>query len=206
MYHFGTLLSHWQGKVDYSTLSKCGVEFLNIKSSEGNKFRDMTYDIHVQGGRSESMGIIAFHYWKPVGALANFNKFMEVTENNPPDLYEIDWEFDGKSILSTLSELMDLAGMLIMRTKKLPLLYTNPDFGNRYHKYIMSSLTKLPLHVASYNRGYPLQVKPWAGWDIWQTTKNGKLLGINGSACIEVMHTNFQNLVDKVSGKEYHND
>lgn len=206
MYHFGVLLSHYQPIVNYTAVKDSGIEFVNVKSSEGDHFTDPLYNKHVTEARKLGLGVIAFHYWRPKGSIGNLGRFLASTTDNPPDIYEIDWEVDGRGILATISELLGLASGIIDQTKTLPLIYTNPDFGNRYFKYIPTAMTRLPLHVASYNRGYPLQVKPWAGWDVWQTTKNSRIGGIPGSACIEVTHTNFWNLVDKVGGKEYPND
>ena len=197
MYHFGVLLSHHQGTVLYPILRMGGVEFLNIKASEGKGYIDPTYNTHVSGGRAEGMGIIAFHYWRPVGVKANFDTFMTAIKDNTPDILEIDWEEDGTSILSTVSELTEFSELVRMRTRQLPLLYTNPDFGNRYYSAISYKLFRLPLHVAHYDRGFPAQVKPWLGWDVWQSTQRGRLAGMKGNVCIEVLHNDFDSLVRK---------
>ena len=200
------MLSHHQGKPDFDKLAVSGVEFINTKASEGASFRDPSYPRHVQEARRVGMGIIAFHYWRPVGALTNLMNMLEATKNYPPDLYEIDFEVMGKTRYDTVQELIDFHSKLYIETMRIPVFYTNPNFGKLYYKYGLHKLTPNILHIANYDRGFPMPVFPWVKWDIWQSTQTARVLGLEGNGVIEITHTNFSNLVDRAIGKEVYDD
>ncbi len=205
MIHFGITLSHWQGEPDFDKLSASGIEFINTKASEGNNFIDPSYIRNVQEARRVGMGVIAFHYYRPKDPLGNYTKFLEAVADYPPDLYEIDWEETGWKPSTIVSEVNDILIRLQFITKQIPILYTNPDFGNIHHNVGIDYLLGFMLHVAHYNVGFPLPVYPFIGFDIWQRIKSYSFYGLKGSAPLEVIYTDFNNLIDKAKGKEYFN-
>ena len=197
MYNFGVMLSHWQGKVDFISLKDAGVRFIVQKASEGSGYIDPSYEFNVTEARKIGLGVIAFHYWNPVALEANLNNFLTATMKYPPDLYEIDWEEQGKNGKSTVSDVFWLGFNLLERTKQIPLLYTNPNFGQIFYRHGIEQLSWMMLHVAHYNVGFPAQVLGFAGWDVWQRSKIGRLAGIKGNSVLEVSHMAFNDLVAK---------
>jgi len=196
MYSFGVMLSHWQGIPDFDLMSRSGITFVNVKASEGIDFRDKQYIYNVREARRKGMGVIAFHFYQPNNPVGNVNNFLEATKDYPPDLYELDWEVSGRSKSITVDEICTILGNLKSITEQMPVLYTNPNFGNIYYSYGLNRIPQTLIHVAHYHVGFPGQVKPWVHWHIWQYVKSGYVMGVHGSTSLELTHYPFNNLIE----------
>ena len=178
---FGVDVSTYQGKVDWTALSRQGVSFAFIKATEGSSLQDVRFAENWEGALAAGVRPGAYHFFSydsPGEQQAeNFIRTVPVTEGALPPVVDI--EFYGQYLeepadRETARDILDpLLAALEERYGVKPILYAT------YRSY------QLYLSGGKYD-DYPLWMSSpgispllW-DWDFWQYSHSGHLDGYDG--------------------------
>ena len=191
----GVDVSHWNGKIDWSSVDQNRVAYVWAKISEGRTFKDKRRKRNLEGCRRNGIPVGGYHFGRP--------------ENNDPKV-EVQHFLKsyGSSILQgDLIPVLDLESGVKgdpdhnrqwalewlqeceKETGRKPLIYTAKWFIRGYLKGDCSGLDDYPLWVADYikdplDRVEPDYISSWNEWTVWHWTSKGTgLAKVGSSAC-----------------------
>lgn len=176
----GIDVSHWQGAIDWRAVRGGGVDFAFIKATEGATYADPEFARNWAGAGDAGVMRGAYHYFRPnVDAAKQAENFLRVARIGPNDLPAVlDVETSdgvaGDALLRAVRVWLDAVERA---TGKRPIVYTYPDFWNRY---AAGSPGDYPLWIAAYSRAQPQLPIGWSSWTFWQYTSTGRVPGIDG--------------------------
>jgi lysozyme len=176
----GIDVSHWQGAIDWRAVRGGGVEFAFIKATEGATYADPEFARNWAGAAEAGVMRGAYHYFRPnVDPVKQAENFLRVAQIRPGDLPPVlDVETsDGVAGDALLRSVRVWLETVERATGKRPVVYTYPDFWNRYAS---GSVGAYPLWIATYSRDQPMVPVGWSDWTFWQYTSTGRVAGIAG--------------------------
>lgn len=179
----GVDVSHYQGEIDWQTLSKQDISFAFIKATEGSTFTDEKFAYNYEESKKAGLDVGAYHFFSYdsegltqaenfINTVAPFEgmlspvidlEFYGDKEKNPPKKDDVDEQL--KAMLDALEEYYGLKP-IIYATGKSYRLYLENDY-EEYDIWIRDVLVKPDL---SDNRE----------WRFWQYTDRGQLDGYTG--------------------------
>lgn len=200
-YLHGIDVSHWQGTVDWPTVSGTDKVFVFLKASDvvsGVDYVDPTY----LGNRAEAQaaGLLAgaYHFARPSGttpaeitasAVHQADLFVSTAQLHPGDLLPVlDLEVGGLAVSMPVADLtlwvQSYLDEVWYQTGLRGIIYTSPSFWSN----------RLGNTAAFANQGYTLWLAHWTtgtptvpganwggqGWTFWQYTSSGTVAGIGG--------------------------
>lgn len=165
----GADISHWQAKVDLAKAKASGLQFIYLKATEDENYKDPTFAARVAEARKVGLKVGAYHFARPEGGDARIEArhFISIAKPKPGDcLPVLDLEVMGTA--KNLAELRNWARDFIDEVKKLigvkPAIYGNYDLGDAAKGCV--------IWRPRYNDS---NTPPKLAWDIWQFSN-----GING--------------------------
>jgi lysozyme len=176
----GTDVSHWQGTIDWRAVRGGGIEFAFIKATEGVTYQDPAFARNWAGAGEAGVRRGAYHYFRPsVDAAQQAQNFLRTVPLGPNDLpavldVEVSEGVAGDALLRAVRTWLETVERA---TGKRPIVYTYPDFWNRY---AAGSPGPYPLWIATYGRDAPLVPIGWTDWTFWQHSATGRVPGIGG--------------------------
>ncbi len=173
----GTDVSHWQGEIDWSRVSRAGYRFAFVKATEGRGFTDWYFFENMANGSNEGMMLGAYHFARP--DLDNTGKeeaeyFLSVVGDTIEGGYlrpVLDLEASGGLGKDGLSQwVVEWMETVKSNTGVEPLIYTNYYF---IREKLNQSVTDYDLWIAYWNCDpHPTADIPptgmFADWDFWQ--------------------------------------
>lgn len=176
----GIDVSHWQGTVDWNTVSAEGIEFAFIKATEGGDYTDPRFAANWAGARRAGVVRGAYHFFRPqTDAMAQAAHFLRTVQLAPGDLPPVlDVEVtDGRSADVVAAGVRTWLREVERATGRRPVIYTRASF---WTAQMGAQLGDYPLWVAHYGAAEPNIPSGWSGWTFWQHSDAGRVAGISG--------------------------
>ena len=179
----GIDVSHWQGEIDWETISEQGVSFVFIKATEGSAFVDEKYAYNSKMARENGLSVGAYHFFSydSNGKIQadNFINTVKPFEGMLPPV--VDLEFYGDK-LKNPSEKEDVDKELKILLDSLedyygqkPIIYASEI---SYNLYLLNDYTDYEIWISNYITK-PLMIDK-REWTFWQHTDKGRLDGFDG--------------------------
>lgn len=189
----GIDVSVWNGRLDWQKLKYHGVQFAILKHSEGDNYKDPTFNFNLAECLKNEIPVGAYHFyrfWKdPKKQAQNLTSCgIDFTKPNTlPPVLDIEWQDntgvsnstiikDRKSHEANLKLCLETIEKLCNRK---PMIYTQASFWDG----ILGSpvgFEQYPLWVVDYNNSQaPVCPTNWAKWTLWQFSATGKRKGSN---------------------------
>ena len=186
----GIDVSHYQGTVNWASVSASGVGYSMIKASEGESYTDPMFSTNWAGCKNNGLLCGAYHYFLPsdsflkqadllVGQLSAVN--FTPQQDLPP---AIDCEdMEGCSASTYLYALKELLLLVQKQIGCAPMIYVSPAFWQGLGS---PDFTEYPLWVANYTSASEPEVPaPWKSYALWQYSEKGSINGIDGSVDLD---------------------
>ncbi|MDE6160318.1 MAG: hypothetical protein K2F77_01525 [Muribaculaceae bacterium] len=174
----GIDISGHNGFVDFRRVAADSVSFVYLKSSEGDTYRDATFDDNYFRARQAGLAVGAYHYfrfdcegWRQG---ANMLRSIAGKPLNMPLAIDVE-EWGNTSDVPTGLIVMQLHGMIdyLRANGHRVMLYTNKG-GHR--RFVRGHFDNVPLWVCSFTDP-PISR---ADWTIWQHSHTGRVDGVPG--------------------------
>jgi len=169
----GIDVSHHTGKIDFQIAKDQKIDFVYMKSTEGEYFKDKTFENNFKGAKESGIPIGAYHFFrfnKPgKNQVKNFISSIKGKTFELPFVLDIeDW---GNNTSNSKEEIINEINVFItsfkMETGADLMIYTNE---NGYKKYIADSFSNNNIWICSFNKKPNIKGK----WTFWQHSHKGK--------------------------------
>jgi lysozyme len=180
----GIDLSHYQAKINWSSVANEGISFAFVKATEGRQHLDKKYCENWQEMKRVGIKRGAYHYFRPrIPAKEQARNFMNVVDMQYGDLPPvIDVEEDeGMSREEVIAGVKTWVEQIEIEYSIRPIIYTSYKF---YNKFIAGEFDKYPIWIAMYGDTPPRLGK--VQWSFWQYGNRGTLNGIEGYVDLNV--------------------
>lgn len=188
----GVDISHYQGKVDFTTLINQKIDFVYLKATEGTEYTDPTYADHVSQIqkinklKNDSFFNGAYHFYDPdkdsLEQASHFVSQVKSSGHNLPPVLDIEVTQDVEP--ETIKQ--DLILWLNHVEKALscrPVLYSNGSF---WSEILGKDFNKYSFWLADYAKK-PTLPQGLANWHIWQYSSKGRLSGVENGVDLDVI-------------------
>lgn len=179
----GIDVSGWQGEIDFSQVKNSGIDFVYIKSSEGQNIVDSYFRRNYEGARSNGLNIGFYHYVRArttEEAILEAEHFANTIVGTVPTC-KLAMDFENFGNLS-ISEINEISKVFLERVQELTnkemIIYSNTSSARTIFSQELAN--EYPLWVAQYYVSNPLDNGKWSVWEGFQYTDRGTVLGING--------------------------
>ncbi len=179
----GIDVSSHNGEIDFEKVRKAGMEFVFIKASEGETFRDAMFERNFDEARRAGLAVGAYHFFRydKQGIEQAVNLYHALNGRIPELGVVIDLEDEGNPegvdpdvIIRNVEEMIDylnLRGLTVT-------FYTNKD---GYNQFLRNAYAGHPLWICSFTQ-QPID----AEWRFWQYSHTGRVDGIQGDVDLNV--------------------
>lgn len=173
----GLDVSSHNGLMNLDAAAKEGYEFIFIKASEGDTFRDQNFRINYEKASHAGLKIGAYHYFRfDCEGISQAKNLLNAVKNRQLDLgVAIDVEEQHNAIgidsVKIARRLLSMVEYLNMSGYRVT-LYSNVD---GYFDYIRESVPGACLWICSFSSA-PIN----AEWTYWQYFHHGHVAGIRG--------------------------
>ena len=184
--HLGTLSKkRVEGEMDYP------VSFVYIKATEGKSLVNQYYDADYIQARKHGIPVGSYHFFSthiPADVQANlFLSNAHVQDGDFPPVLDVE-PSDAKIERMGGTEAMWTSirtwlNIVEKRTGRIPILYINQRFVNKYLPYAPDVEEKYPVWIARYG-----EYKPDVKLVYWQLSPDGRVNGIQGKVDINVFN------------------
>ncbi len=179
----GIDVSAYQGVIDFKQVKDSGIDFVYIKSSEGENLVDEYFLRNYEQARANGLNIGFYHYVDArttEEAIAEAEHFANTIAGTVPTC-KLAMDFESFGNLSN-SEVNEISRVFLERVREL----TNKEmiiYSNTYSAQTVFSqelANEYPLWVAQYYVENPSDNGKWQTWEGFQYTDRGEVPGING--------------------------
>ncbi len=203
----GVDVSHWQVEIDWSEAKRAGVKFAFLKATEfpdkkTTLFIDDRLYENIQGCAENGIYWSAYHFFRthidPVIQAQVFCQTVGLFTSLPP---VIDLEVAGSKGTPLNTKVLAFIQEVQRITDRTPIIYTSGGFWRSYMLFNRRVDTDwaqtYPLWLAQYTSNWPTIPYPWASWDFWQYSSNGRLPGIPGAVDLNWFIGSYDELVSR---------
>ena len=185
----GIDISSHNGSIDFAKVVSDTVDFVYIKASEGENFRDSLFYRNYTGACRNGLAVGAYHFFRfDREGWRQGHNFLATVRNLRLDLpLAIDVEewgnassFDTDDVVRQLHDMIDY----LNEYGKKVIIYTNRDGYNRFIRFRFDGI---PVWISSFSPR-PLD----AEWKLWQHSHKGKIKGIDGDTDIDTYNGDRQ--------------
>ncbi len=179
----GIDVSAYQGDIDWSVLSKEGIDFAFIKATEGSTFVDRKFEYNITESQKQDIFVGAYHFFSFESGgqtqAENFIKTVTHNENMLPPV--VDLEFYGKFVDNpkdaneVLPELDVLLSELEKHYGKKPIIYVTEE---SYELYLVGKYEEYDIWIR--NVIFEPNLSDGRKWTFWQYTNRERLNGYKG--------------------------
>lgn len=179
----GIDISAHNGQIDFRKVADEGVEFVFIKATEGQDFKDRMFRENYNKATSAGLKTGVYHFFRfDRDGVEQAINLMKALGSRRPELgIVIDVEKNGNPdsippeiINRRLTEMVDYLNLLGHRV----MFYTNRD---GYYEYIVDSFPGYPLWICRFQEN-PIN----AEWTFWQFSHKGIVKGVKGDVDLNV--------------------
>mgnify|MGYP000211941577 CR=1 FL=1 len=208
-YLTGIDVSHHQGAIDWRKVKLQDVNYAIVKATEGATFVDEKFEYNWRKLNDINMTRGAYHFFHsavdPIEQAANYLAVIgELHENDLPPIVDVEVADSNANETNEFTHnLLIFLAIIEWATRRVPILYTNQDFG---HRYLQSKrLSRYTLWIAEYSETLGPLPPPWAtkGWAIWQYSKQGKIDGILTDVDLNRFRGNAEQLHELIALSKY---
>jgi len=179
----GIDVSHYQGDIDWNTLTQADISFAFIKATEGSSFVDDKFSYNYAEAIKTDLSVGAYHFFSFDSAgktqAENFIKTVPAHDGMLPPV--IDFEFYGNKHENpparddVLRELDDMIAALEAHYGLKPIIYVTED---TYEAYIVGGYADYDIWIRN------VKTKPslsdGRSWKFWQYTNRERTPGYSG--------------------------
>jgi len=173
----GIDLSNHSGEVDFAALKKENLDFVFLKVSEGETFKDKRFERNYANAIQEGFIVGFYHFYRfdrnPVKQADFFAREIKSREHRLPLV--IDVEEWGNKIVKSKDKIIEDIHTFIKRLEKLTelevMIYTNES---GYNTYIKKRFPDYKIWICSFKSPPPT---PWL---FWQHSHKGKFDSVEG--------------------------
>lgn len=178
----GIDVSAHNGMMNLDAAAADGIEFIFIKASEGQTFRDPNFRINYDKARHAGMKIGAYHFFRfDCDGISQAKNLLSVIGRRPLELgvaIDVEEENNAEGVdsvtidvrLAQMTEYLNLRGYRVT-------FYSNRD---GYYEYVREAAPGACLWICSFNRT-PIN----AEWTFWQYDHRGHVDGIRGNVDLD---------------------
>ncbi|MCR5573264.1 MAG: glycoside hydrolase family 25 protein [Bacteroidaceae bacterium] len=202
----GIDISHYQGKVDWSSLSQAQndpefpLRFVFLKATEGGDLIDDTFQQNFQSAKDFGFVRGVYHYFIPTtDARKQAQFFINQVKLQPGDLPPVlDVEVspkrkDQQQFTQNVKTWLDVVEAYY---GVKPILYASYKFREKYLNDTI--FNRYPYWIAHY---YVDSVQYQGRWDFWQHTDAGTVPGIKEQVDLDVFNGNLEELLQLTLSK-----
>lgn len=183
----GIDVSYYQGDIAWSRVARSGIRFAFIRVADGTDIFDTKFEANWRGAGNAKILRGAYQYFR--------------ANQSPTDQADVvirALRAHGAGELPPVIDVEDTAGLPLATVaqraqtwiarirselKVEPIVYTNP--GMWRFRGARELATQI-LWLAHYTDACPELPQPWAKWQFWQYTDNGRVPGIEGPVDLDV--------------------
>lgn len=185
----GIDVSAYQGAIDWTQVASAGISFAFIKATEGTATVDTRFSANYPDAKAAGIVRGSYHFAHPGTDTADAEAAFYVEtvkaaggfDGLPPVLdLETSGGLDNAALLNWILQWMS---QVKKSTGMQPILYTNTSFATGH---LDTSLSSIPLWVASYGVAQPADASGWTVWTFWQYSDTGSVAGISGYVDLDV--------------------
>lgn len=178
----GIDVSVWQGEVDFSAVSRDGIEVVYIRAGYGEQ-EDSFFRTHYEQAHAAGLHIGFYHYLTAETedeAIRQARLFAERIHGLDYDCRPaMDYEaFRGLSAAQVNAVAHTFLQTLESLTGQTPLVYSDAYAANEIFD---ASVARYPLWVADYGPEEPAVDTHWTSWAGFQYTDAGRVAGVEGA-------------------------
>jgi len=191
----GIDVSSYQGTIDWSKVSKAGIQFAMVRASEGQTTRDGMFASNVAGARKNGLAVGAYHYSyaeNVAQAQAEAKNFLAAVKGQQltyPLVYDLEPNTNTNKSISIWSDLAVTFLRTLENAGYFAMLYSN--------KYSLETI-----YDAAKIAPFAVWVADWApkctyqgNYGIWQTTDTGKVAGITGAVDADISYVDYASII-----------
>lgn len=185
----GIDVSNHSGKIDFQKAKDQNIDFVFMKSSEGEYFKDKTFEYNYNAAKKSGIPSGPYHFFrfnKPGKSQAiNFLKSIKGKKFELPLVLDIeDWgNPTSKSKDEIIYEIGEFISSVKMETGANLMIYTNE---NGYRKYISNSFRNNTIWICSFKSKPSVKAK----WTFWQHSHEGKFDFADGLVDVNTFNGN----------------
>lgn len=179
----GIDVSGWQGEIDFLQVKNSGIDFVYIKSSEGQNTVDSYFRRNYEEARSNGLNIGFYHYVRArttEEARLEAEHFANTIAGTVPTC-KLAMDFENFGNLS-IGEINEISKVFLERVQELTnkemIIYSNTSSARTIFSQELAN--EYPLWVAQYYVSNPSDNGKWSVWEGFQYTDRGTVPGING--------------------------
>lgn len=213
----GIDVSYWNAGIDWPKVRAAGQRFVFVKATEGDYYRDTTFDDNWLGAKSAGLLRGAYHFFrcnvdakKQADYYINYVKSMQDSGELPPvlDLETHDGQKKEK-IITAAKIWLDRVEAAFDRK---PIIYSGQYFLQDYLSEAGGGppawARDYPLWLAQYPNNYvegsqPFLPRGWFKWTFWQYSDKGRINGINDKVDLNVFNGTLEELYDFANAKVF---
>lgn len=179
----GIDVSAHNGMMNLDAAAADGIEFIFIKASEGDTFRDENFRINYNKATHAGMKIGAYHFFRfDCDGISQGMNLVKAIGNRHLDLgVAIDVEESGNPAgvdsLQIAKSIQAMADYLYLSGLRVT-FYSN---RTGYYEYLCETMPGASLWICSFQ---PTPIN--AGWTFWQFNHHGRVAGIRGDVDLNV--------------------
>lgn len=187
--HRGIDISHHQGRIDWSRVSKHHLDFVVAKATEGVDHQDRLFSEHVRGALSTGHQVGAYHFYRMCReGLPQARNFLRSIQGKELAMgAALDLEYGGncqalgsrEHVLAQIGAFLDTVGRV---TGKPVLIYATADF---YDDWLQGGFAGNPIWIRDIWKEPRLEND--RQWTVWQYSARGRLDGIEGFVDLNAM-------------------
>lgn len=181
----GIDVSEWQGKINWSGIKSCGVDFAFVRISYGTGYLDKTYDYNMEQAELAGVPVGTYVYstaTTTMGALKEAQlaiRKMNGYKVSYPVVFDLEY---SKAKNLSKQEVSKMALTFCNEVRKAgyyPMVYCNLDW---YRNYIdWNLLSGIDVWIASYGDRIQAPNKDLYSYAIWQSTDGNEEIGLNST-------------------------
>lgn len=185
----GIDVSHHQGDIDWTLVSKDDVGFAYIKASEADDLKDVKFKLNWESAQRNNIPTGAYHFYSlAYPGMVQANNFIEVVPTSTGQLPPVvDLEYVGNSKQRPSNEEFSKELKVYLKAVsdhygKQPILYTTYKF---YDDYLSQEFSTYPIWIRDINSEPNAKI---SNWEIWQYNPRGRVDGIEGNTDLNVLN------------------
>lgn len=183
----GIDVSHHQGAINWSRVSKDDVAFAYIKATEADDFKDEAFTRNWEGAQKNNVKRGAYHFYSPSysGAVQaeNFIATVPTTSEQLPPVIDLEDFGNNPSQEQFNTDLHDYIAIVSKQYGTQPILYTTYTF---YERYLRTEFSGYPLWIRDIYANP--NSKKINAWTLWQYNPRGHVHGITGFVDLNVFN------------------
>lgn len=188
----GIDVSHYQAKINWKQIAQNQeIKFVFIKATEGNNYKDSTFQRNWSGAKSVGLKRGAYHFFRPNVSvewqIKNFIQQVKLEKGDLPpvlDVEDVDHIPPEKLIAKVDKWLIFIEEHYGIQ----PIIYASLDL---YQRVLQPAFPEYKGWIARYNRLAPPKN---LSWQFWQYSDQAYITGIKHRVDMNVFHGNLQAL------------